>query len=184
MSLAFALSLALITALAFLGLPMGVSMITGSILYLIMRGQDLGISAEQLLNGMYTNYIMLAVPLFILAAEIMNSGSLSERLLNWCNAVVGRFRGGLAQVNILQSIVFAGMSGSAIADAAGSGKMMARTDCSIRGIGPGIRPQIRRATRAPRCARPGTRCYRSARPDRSLVARPSGTACSTRWTTT
>ena len=124
MSLAFALSLALITALAFLGLPMGVSMITGSILYLIMRGQDLGISAEQLLNGMYTNYIMLAVPLFILAAEIMNSGSLSERLLNWCNAVVGRFRGGLAQVNILQSIVFAGMSGSAIADAAGSGKMM------------------------------------------------------------
>jgi C4-dicarboxylate transporter, DctM subunit len=124
MSLAFALSLGLITALAFMGLPMGASMITGSILYLLMRGQDMGIAAEQLLNGMYTNYIMLAVPLFILAAEIMNSGSLSERLLNWCNAVVGRFRGGLAQVNILQSIVFAGMSGSAIADAAGSGKMM------------------------------------------------------------
>ena len=124
MSLAFALSLGLITVLAFMGLPMGVSMITGSILYLLMRGQDMGIAAEQLLNGMYTNYIMLAVPLFILAAEIMNSGSLSTRLLNWCNAVVGRFRGGLAQVNILQSIVFAGMSGSAIADAAGSGKMM------------------------------------------------------------
>lgn len=124
MSVAFSLSLGLITVLAFMGLPMGVSMITGSILYLLMRGQDMGIAAEQLLNGMYTNYIMLAVPLFILAAEIMNSGSLSERLLNWCNAVVGRFRGGLAQVNILQSIVFAGMSGSAIADAAGSGKMM------------------------------------------------------------
>ena len=124
MSVAFSLSLGLIIVLAFMGLPMGVSMITGSILYLLMRGQDMGIAAEQLLNGMYTNYIMLAVPLFILAAEIMNSGSLSERLLNWCNAVVGRFRGGLAQVNILQSIVFAGMSGSAIADAAGSGKMM------------------------------------------------------------
>ena len=124
MSLAFGLSLSLITVLAFAGLPMGISMITGSILYLLMRGQDMGIAAEQLLNGMYTNYIMLAVPLFILAAEIMNSGSLSERLLNWCNAVVGRFRGGLAQVNILQSIVFAGMSGSAVADAAGSGKMM------------------------------------------------------------
>jgi len=123
-SLAFGLALGLITALAFMGLPMGASMIVGSILYLLMRGQDMGIAAEQLLNGMYTNYIMLAVPLFILAAEIMNSGSLSERLLNWCNAVVGRFRGGLAQVNILQSIVFAGMSGSAVADAAGSGKMM------------------------------------------------------------
>ncbi len=124
MSIAFALALGLITLLAFMGLPMGIAMITGSILYLLMRGQDMGIAAEQLLNGMYTNYIMLAVPLFILAAEIMNSGTMSERLLNWCNAAVGRFRGGLAQVNILQSIVFAGMSGSAVADAAGSGKMM------------------------------------------------------------
>ncbi|HYD08294.1 MAG TPA: TRAP transporter large permease subunit, partial [Reyranella sp.] len=123
-SLPFAAALGLITVLAFMGLPMGVAMITGSILYLLMRGQDMGIAAEQFLNGMYTNYIMLAVPLFILAAEIMNSGSLSERLLKWCDAVVGRFRGGLAQVNVLQSIVFAGMSGSAIADAAGSGKMM------------------------------------------------------------
>src|SRR5690606_5061234 len=85
---------------------------------------DPGIVAEQFLNGMYSNYIMLAVPLFILAAEIMNSGTLSERLLKWCDALVGRFRGGLAQVNVLQSIVFAGMSGSAVADAAGSGKMM------------------------------------------------------------
>lgn len=120
----FTAALVLITALAFLGLPMGVSMLCGSILYLLFTGQDMGIVAEQFLNGMYSNYIMLAVPLFILAAEIMNSGTLSERLLKWCDAVVGRFRGGLAQVNVLQSIVFAGMSGSAVADAAGSGKMM------------------------------------------------------------
>jgi C4-dicarboxylate transporter DctM subunit len=123
-SLAFGLSLGLLTLLAFLGLPMGLAMICGSVLYLIMRGQDMGIVAEQFLNSMYSNYIMLAVPLFILAAEIMNSGTLSERLLKWCDALVGRFRGGLAQVNVLQSIVFAGMSGSAVADAAGSGKMM------------------------------------------------------------
>jgi C4-dicarboxylate transporter, DctM subunit len=123
-SLAFTVALVAITFLAFFGLPMGLAMISGSILYLLMRGQDMGISAEQFLNGMYSNYIMLAVPLFILAAEIMNSGSLSDRLLKWCDALVGRFRGGLAQVNVLQSIVFAGMSGSAVADAAGSGKMM------------------------------------------------------------
>lgn len=123
-SLAFGLALGLITVLAFMGLPMGVSMICGSILYLLMKGQDPGIVAEQFLNGMYSNYIMLAVPLFILAAEIMNSGTMSDRLLKWCDALVGRFRGGLAQVNVLQSIVFAGMSGSAVADAAGSGKMM------------------------------------------------------------
>ena len=124
MSLPFAAALIAITALAFMGLPMGIAMNSGSVLYLLMRGQDMGIVAEQLLNGMYTNYIMLAVPLFVLAAEIMNSGTMSERLLKWCDAIVGRFRGGLAQVNVLQSIVFAGMSGSAIADAAGSGKMM------------------------------------------------------------
>jgi C4-dicarboxylate transporter DctM subunit len=123
-STAFTLALGLIIILSVFGLPMGLSMICASVLYLLMRGQDMGIVAEQFLNGMYSNYIMLAVPLFILAAELMNSGTLSERLLKWCDAVVGRFRGGLAQVNVLQSIVFAGMSGSAVADAAGSGKMM------------------------------------------------------------
>jgi C4-dicarboxylate transporter, DctM subunit len=120
----FSVSLVIMTALALLGLPIGLSMIAGSILYLFLTASDMGTVAEQFLNGMYSNYVMLAVPLFILAAELMNNGSLSERLLNWCNAVVGRFRGGLAQVNVLQSIIFAGMSGSAIADAAGSGKMM------------------------------------------------------------
>lgn len=120
----FSLALVAITALAFLGLPIGHSMIAGSILYLWLAGLDMGTAAEQILNGMYTNYIILAVPLFILAAELMNIGSMTDRLMAFCNAVVGRFRGGLAHVNILQSIIFAGMSGSAIADAAGTGKMM------------------------------------------------------------
>lgn len=120
----FSLALVAITALAFLGLPIGLSMICGSILYLALSGADMGIAAEQFLNGMYSNYVILAVPLFILAAELMNIGSMTERLLSFCNVLVGRFRGGLAQVNVLQSIIFAGMSGSAIADAAGTGSMM------------------------------------------------------------
>ena len=120
----FFLCIVLILVLAVLGLPIGLSMIGGSILYLFLQGLDMGIVAEQFLNRMYSNYIILAVPLFILAAEFMNIGSLSDRLLIWCNAVVGRFRGGLAFVNVLQSMVFAGMSGSAIADAAGTGKMI------------------------------------------------------------
>jgi tripartite ATP-independent transporter DctM subunit len=120
----FSISVVAITALAFLGLPIGHSMIAGSILYLLLAGLDMGTVAEQFLNGMYANYVILAVPLFILAAEMMNIGSMTERLLSFCNAVVGRFRGGLAHVNIVQSIIFAGMSGSAIADAVGTGKMM------------------------------------------------------------
>lgn len=99
-------------------------MILASIFYLILAGLDIGTAAEQLLNSMYTSYTMLAVPLFILAAELMNSGSMTIRIMNFANALVGRFRGGLAQVNVLQSLLFAGMSGSAIADAAGMGKMM------------------------------------------------------------
>jgi tripartite ATP-independent transporter DctM subunit len=126
MSLAdpFTLCILAIVALSFLGLPIGHAMIGGSILYLWLAGLDMGTAAEQLLNGMYTSFILLAVPLFIFAAEIMNSGSMTARLLHFCDALVGRFRGGLAQVNVLQSIIFAGMSGSAIADAAGSGKLM------------------------------------------------------------
>ena len=76
----FSISLVVITALALLGLPIGLSMIAGSILYLFIVGADMGTVAEQFLNGMYSNYVMLAVPLFILAAELMNNGSLSERL--------------------------------------------------------------------------------------------------------
>jgi C4-dicarboxylate transporter, DctM subunit len=124
MSEPFALCIVAIVSLSLLGLPIGHAMIGGSILYLWLAGLDMGTAAEQLLNGMYTSYILLAVPLFIFAAELMNSGSMTERLLQFCDALVGRFRGGLALVNVVQSIIFAGMSGSAIADAAGTGKMM------------------------------------------------------------
>jgi tripartite ATP-independent transporter DctM subunit len=120
----FSITMVAITILAFLGLPIGLSMMTGSILYLLLVGADMGTVAEQFLNGMYSNYVILSVPLFVLAAEFMNIGSMTERLLAFCNVLVGRFRGGLAQVNVVQSIIFAGMSGSAIADAAGSGRMM------------------------------------------------------------
>jgi C4-dicarboxylate transporter, DctM subunit len=120
----FSLAVMAIVALSLLGLPIGHAMIAGSVLYLWLAGLDIGTAAEQLLNGMYTSYLLLAIPLFILAAEFMNSGSIMDRLLRFCNALVGRFRGGLAQVNVVQSIIFASMSGSALADAAGSGKLM------------------------------------------------------------
>ena len=120
----FALALVAIVGLSLAGLPVAYSMIGGSILWLFLSGQDLGTAAEQLLNGMMGSQLLLAIPLFILAAEFMNSGAIMDRLLRFCNAIVGRYRGGLAQVNVLQSIVFASMSGSALADAAGSGKIM------------------------------------------------------------
>ena len=120
----FSLAIAAIVGLSILGLPIGHAMIGGSILYLYAAGLDMGTAAEQLLNGMYSSFLLLAIPLFVLAAEFMNAGSIMDRLLRFCNAIVGRFRGGLAHVNVVQSIIFASMSGSALADAASSGKLM------------------------------------------------------------
>ncbi len=120
----FSLAIVAIVALSLLGAPIGLAMIAGSVLYLYMKGMDVGAAAEQLLNGTYSSFLLLAIPLFILAATFMSTGSVMDRLLRFCNAIVGRFPGGLAQVNVLQSVVFASMSGSALADAAGSGKVM------------------------------------------------------------
>jgi len=76
------------------------------------------------MSGLYNSFVLLAVPLFIFAANVMNAGTISDRLMNFSLALVGRMRGGLAQVNIMSSLIFSGMSGSAIADAAGMGKVM------------------------------------------------------------
>ena len=104
-----------------LRMPIGFSMLAAGVAYLLVKGQDVGLVAEQVSNGLYNSYVLLAVPLFVFAANIMNAGTVSERIFDFCRILVGRFRGGLAQVDILVSVIFSGMSGSAIADAAGPG---------------------------------------------------------------
>lgn len=123
MSASFYLMLAGFFGMAALGMPVAYAMFASSIAYLAMTGSDMGLFAEQMLNGLTNSFVLLAVPLFIFAANLMNSGGISDRLLAFCQAMIGRVKGGLAQVDILVSIVFAGMSGSAIADAAGPGKI-------------------------------------------------------------
>ena len=119
----FGIAIITILGLGLLGLPIGYSMIAGSILYLLLTGLDLGTSAEQILNGLYSSYVLLAVPLFLFSAELMNVSKMTDQLLRFCDMLVGRFRGGLGHINIAQSIIFAGMSGSAIADLAGTGRI-------------------------------------------------------------
>ena len=119
----FAACIFIILSLGLLGLPIGYSMIAGSILYLLLANLDLGTSAEQILNGLYNSYVLLAVPLFLFSAELMNVSKMTDHLLRFCDMLVGRFRGGLGHINIVQSIIFAGMSGSAIADLAATGRI-------------------------------------------------------------
>ncbi|MGN6551887.1 MAG: TRAP transporter large permease [Pararhizobium sp.] len=124
MTLAFSLCLIALLVLAGIGAPIALSMLVSAIVYVAVKGQDLSLPAEQMIEGLYGSFVLLAVPLFIVAANIMNAGTISERLLKFCLALVGRFRGGLGHVNIVANIIFAGMSGSAVADAAGLGKII------------------------------------------------------------
>ncbi|MEZ5450719.1 MAG: TRAP transporter large permease subunit [Thiolinea sp.] len=124
MSLSFALCLLAVFLLAGLGAPVAYSMIAGAIVYLLVSGQDLALAGEQIIQGIYNSFILLAVPLFIVAANIMNAGTISDRLLKFCVALVGHLRGGLGHVNVVSSLIFSGMSGSAVADAAGIGRVI------------------------------------------------------------
>jgi C4-dicarboxylate transporter, DctM subunit len=121
---AFTLCIISIILLGAIGLPIGHAMIVSSIFYLLLKGLDLSTAAEQILNGLFNSYVLLAIPLFILAADLMNIGSLTDRLLRFCLVLVGRFRGGLGHVNVVSNMIFAGMSGSAIADAVGIGRII------------------------------------------------------------
>ena len=127
----FGLTVLMILGLSILGAPIGLSMLGASIFYLVVVGQDIGIAAEQLLQGLWGSYTLLSIPLFIVAANFMTIGSLSEKLMDFCSALVGRFRGGLGHVNVRSSLIFAGMSGSAVADAVGVGKLT--IDMMVRG---------------------------------------------------
>ncbi len=124
MSNAFWLALFLLFGLSALGVPVAFATYVGAIVYLFATHQDPGLIVEQGLNGLFDSYLLLAVPLFVMAANFMNAGTVSDRLLTFCLALVGRFRGGLGHVNVIANIIFAGMSGSAVADAAGIGRVI------------------------------------------------------------
>jgi tripartite ATP-independent transporter DctM subunit len=124
MSVAFLACLVTLFVLSAFGAPIAYAILIGSFAYLAIDGQGIGIAGKILMDGMYGSFILLAVPLFIVAANIMNAGTISDRLLSFCVALVGRFRGGLGHVNIVSSLIFSGMSGSAVADAAGIGKII------------------------------------------------------------
>src|SRR6185369_17936633 len=111
---------------AVLGAPMGLAMIAAGFAYLVVTHQDVGLVVDQTMNGLYNSYLLIAVPLFIFVANIMNASGVIERLLAFGAAMVGHLPGGLAQVNVVSNLIFSGMSGSAVADASGPGLIVAR----------------------------------------------------------
>lgn len=138
MSLSFLTLLGTLLGLVLLRVPIAFAMLCGGFVYLFVSGQDLGLVVDQVMNSLFNAYILLAIPMFILAANVMNAGTISERLWRAADAVVGEARGGLAHVNVVVSLVFSSMSGSAIADAAGPGLVSIRMMERVGGYPSGL----------------------------------------------
>jgi tripartite ATP-independent transporter DctM subunit len=118
--------LGVFTLAAVLGAPLGLAMLVAGYVYLIATHQDVGLVVDQTMNGLYNSYLLIAVPMFIFVANVMNASGVIARLLRFGAAMVGHLPGGLAQVNVVTNLIFSGMSGSAVADASGPGLVLAR----------------------------------------------------------
>jgi len=118
------LILATLVLLIALGLPVAVSLGLTAVGFYVLQG-DFRILAmlPQRMFSATTGFTLLAIPFFILAGNLMNTGGITERIFRFADACVGHVRGGLGQVNVLASLFFSGMSGAAVADAAGLGQI-------------------------------------------------------------
>ncbi|MCP4403167.1 MAG: TRAP transporter large permease [bacterium] len=148
--------LVIFTASFVLGYPIAFGMFVSSVLYFFISGIDLTTILDIMVIRFENQFVLLAVPLFIFTAKVMNAGRLTDKLFDFAKALVGPVKGGLGHVNIVSSIIFAGMSGSEIADVAGLGavEIKAMQDagydgpfacavtCASATIGPIIPPSI------------------------------------------
>lgn len=105
------------------GMPIAYSLGIASAGYMLMSGTSLAMMAQRMVNGA-NSFTMLAIPFFFMAGELMNISGVTDKIINMAKALVGHFKGGLAQVNIVASVFFAGVSGSATADTAALGSTL------------------------------------------------------------
>lgn len=104
------------------GVPIGFTLMLSSFSYLLIEGVSITIALQKFVSGV-NSFTLIAVPFFILAANFMNTTGVTTRLFNWAKKLIGWIPGGLAHTNVLASIIFAGMSGAAVADAGGLGNI-------------------------------------------------------------
>ncbi|RFU95634.1 TRAP transporter large permease [Sphaerochaeta halotolerans] len=123
MSFPLLVTLLVFILIFFLRMPIAFGMLASAACYLLVKGADLSLVVNQVMNTYYTNYVIIAVPLFIFTANVMNTGKITDMIFKFAGGLTGRMRGALGHVNIIASLIFSGMTGSAIADAAGLGKI-------------------------------------------------------------
>ena len=115
-----AIMLGLFLLLMLIGMPVSIAIMLGTTIGMLIGGYDL-LAVPQFMAAATKSPFLLAVPFFILAANLMNALGITQRIFDFATALAGRLRGGLAQVNVVASMIFAGISGAAVADAAGLG---------------------------------------------------------------
>lgn len=123
MSTAMLVTIIIFVLIFLLRMPISLGMIAAGTFYFITAGTDLGSVANHIMNTYYSNYVIIAVPLFIFTANVMNSGKVTEMVFKFATGLANGRRGALGHVNVIASLIFSGMTGSAIADASGLGKM-------------------------------------------------------------
>lgn len=104
-------------------IPIAYSMFCGCITYFIVAGKNIGLVADVSMGALYGNTTIVAVPLFIFAANIMNASDVTSHMFTFVKALIGKRRGATAYINIIISLIFSGMSGSGLADVCGMGSM-------------------------------------------------------------
>ncbi|MFA6735162.1 MAG: TRAP transporter large permease subunit, partial [Sphaerochaetaceae bacterium] len=109
--------------LMFLHIPVTFAMLIATVAAAALSGLNIATLLSPMLDGV-SNFSLLAIPFFILMGEIMSAGKISDRIVDLANLIVGRFRGGLAYVNVLDSTFFGGISGSAVADVSSLGSVV------------------------------------------------------------
>jgi C4-dicarboxylate transporter DctM subunit len=148
--------LIIFSVLFFLGYPIAFSMIIGGIVYFLISGINLAQLMDIMAIQLQSNFILLAIPMFVFAANIMNESEITDRVFDFIKKVLGPLKGNLAHTNVLTSVIFAGMSGSEIADVAGCGSVEVKAmknagydmpfscalTCASAVIGPLIPPSI------------------------------------------
>jgi tripartite ATP-independent transporter DctM subunit len=104
-------------------MPIGLGMLVGSIAYFLAKGLSLNSMVNAVCYGLTNAYILIAIPLFVFTANVMNSSQVTDKIYDFASSLIGRRRGATAYVNVVGSLIFAGMTGSALADASGIGML-------------------------------------------------------------
>lgn len=129
MSLSFGVFIAVFVTLFLIRMPIAIAMMAASVFYFIIEPGPVAtveMVTTQFVSQLHVKFVMIAIPLFIFAARVMNEGGVTDLIFNWALTLVGRLRGGMGHVNVVASLIFSGMSGAATADAAGLGLMEIR----------------------------------------------------------